>query len=139
MDINNPDTWTGSYVSLHWAECMKTLQLYSFDAIEHLREESNLMALGVLSKVRAGLFAMRKTGDVYYVPIMICCECAARITAFASFGADCRNASESQRREEALNHLGLAYSIAEALDKEGKLAAKMKEMIADFRSGKSMA
>ena len=45
IDENKPETWTSSYVSSNWTECITTLRANNLMAIDFLRKKEDLGAL----------------------------------------------------------------------------------------------
>lgn len=130
---NVPDTWTEGYVSANREECLITLQAHNLMAIEYLREENYLGALGYLGRIREGLVTMHNAEcGPFGSHIASISVCEGMITAFGYFGME---VSERQRREEATTYL--EYAEKRVVD-EATLKT-VQETISDFKSGMPLA
>lgn len=119
MNIDDPETWTGSYVSSNQTDCLITLQAHNLMAIDYLHQKNYLGALAYLNPIREGLLIMHNEGcGIFRLQIATFSMCTALITAFGSFDA---SVDTSQRREDALAYLEYA-----------------KKMVGDIESWKSM-
>lgn len=119
IDIDNPETWTGSYVTSNRRDCLITLQAHNLMAIDYLHQKNYLGALAYLKPIQEGLLIMHNEGcGMFRLQIATFSMCTALIAAFGSFDA---SISKNQQREDALIYLEYA-----------------KKMVGDIESWKSM-
>ena len=136
IDINDPETWTGSYVTSNRKECLITLQAHNLMAIDYLHQKNYLGALAYLNPIREGLLTMHNRGcGIFRSQIATFSMCIALITAFGSFDA---SVDTRQRREEALAYLEYAKNIVREVESWQSLQSFYQKIIDDLKSCTSL-
>lgn len=137
IDIDNPETWTGSYVSSNRRDCLITLQAHNLMAIDYLHQKNYLGALAYLKPIQEGLLIMHNEGcGMFRLQIATFSMCEALIIAFGSFDA---SISKSQQREEALTYLEYAKKMVKDIESWKSMQNFYQKIIDDLKSCASLS
>lgn len=131
-DINDPNTWTGSFVSTNRAECLRFLRETTSMIVDFVQQKNYLAAIAGLDRVLNGLIIMQnaKCGDFRsHLAMFSMCE-----GSILAFGINDVDVPESKQREAALK----LFEDARDFSKSEQTRQFLQEIAADFKSGVSL-